>query len=112
MGRMKRAEERERLLRSGLASTHMVILSWRTDNHGLRVDFLDERSRLPLCGGKVWHDKQTLVDLVNRTLTPLKPSPRTELFFQKLAEGRGEIYIELKPDHYAKLTRTENPSGR
>lgn len=103
MGQMRRAEERERLLRQRLTSTHSLILTWRTNDQDLLVNFLDVRSRLPICRQRVFHSKQTIIDLVNRTLTPVKGGPKLFLFTKALHEGNGEIQIEITGEQFMKL---------
>lgn len=102
MGQMKRAEERERLLRTKLGSSHAIVITWRTDEHVLLVNFLDPRSRLPLTRQRVFHSKETLHGLVERSMTPLG-GPRKVFFEKSLLVGRGEIEVEVSGEQYVKL---------
>lgn len=105
MGHMKRAEERERLLRTKLRSTYSIVITWRTDCDHLLVNFLDPRTRLPLTHQRVFHSPETISELVEKSLTPMRSGPRAILFSQALKAGKGEIDIEISGEQYEKLKK-------
>jgi hypothetical protein len=100
---MKRAEERERLLRSRLYRTHTVVLTWKRVGSALLVDFLDPRSRLPLTRQRIYRDPATIMGLVDRSATPVGSGPRATLFHKALEIGRGEIELEVSREQYERL---------
>lgn len=105
MGEMKRAEARERLLRTTLATSKTVVLKWRTADHILVVDFLDPRSRQPITLTRRWRDPATLLGLINRSLSALRPGPRAVMVKRQIEEGAGELEILVTAEQYARLQR-------
>ena len=101
MGHMKRAEARERLLRTRLRSTYSVVLSWRTDGPDLLLNVLDPKTRLPLTSQRVLRDPETIAGMVDRSIRPLRADPREIAFRRALAAGWGEIEVEISGVQFA-----------
>jgi len=109
MGQMKRAEERERLLRSKLRITHDIIITWRTDDGYLLVNFLHAETRLPLTHQRIYKNPDTIVSLVDRSLNPLRAGPRAVMLANALRSGKGQIQIQISGEQYVKLQASRTP---
>ena len=86
-----------------MRTTHSIVIKWKRDETVLLVNFLDPRSRLPISYQRVWHDTQHIVGLVERSLTDLGHGPKLYLFRKALADGHGEIEIEVTDEQYKRL---------
>lgn len=99
----KRAIERERLLREKLHRTHAIVVTWRTVETNLLVNFLDARSRLPVTHQRVWNSLETVAGIVERSIDPPRNGPRLALFQRALQDGRGEIEILVSGEQFGRL---------
>ncbi len=102
MGTNRRAEEREFHRRA--ARNFGVILTWQERDAGRWfVDFLDPDTRQAVTRQRVYGSAAIIAGLVARSQTDLGHGPRRAFFDYQLAEGQGEVQIELSPAQYERL---------
>lgn len=67
------------------------------------MNFLDNRSRLPVTRQRVYKRPETVLGLIERSLTGLRPGPARRTLLDRLQSGRGEAEIEVSAEQYIGL---------
>lgn len=103
MGGGRRAMDRSDSMVDRFSGSKSVIVTWKANDHDLLVNFLDPRSRLPITRQRVFHDKATVLGLIQRSLSDFGRGPRYILLMKDLERGNGEVEIIVSAEQYAKL---------
>ena len=103
MGINRRAMARSEMMEEKLSDSKSVVLTWKTHDQDLLVNFIDPRSRLPLKRQRVLHDKSTVLGLVERSRSEIGRGLRYTLLLKDLERGSGEIEIKVSAEQYARL---------